>query len=146
MSDPLSVAASIVGILAASGKLYELIHTFVTTTKDAPQSLVTLDVETRQMRAVLSRLEILLHGLFSASLRRREMVQIDDLIATLTDTVNVYSELDALIVPYLVCEGEKLSFVACAKWTQVEAGCMKVVDRLQRHKASISLMLSIFLW
>jgi hypothetical protein len=46
MADPLSIAASIVGLLAAVGKVYDIISEFVSLVNEAPESanlaLVTL--------------------------------------------------------------------------------------------------------
>lgn len=146
MSDPLSVAASIVGILAASGKLYELIASFVSTAKDAPKSLKAFCLETTEMHGAMTRLQHLLNDSSSVSSQLLDLVQLDHLIASLTDTVNVYSDLDKLIAPFLTSNGGKLSFVATARWTQVEPDCKTLVDRLQRRKTSIILMLNILLW
>ena len=146
MSDPLSVAASIVGILAASGKLYELTTSFVSTAKDAPKSLVAFCLETTEMQGAITRLQHLLKNSSSVPSQLLDLVQLDHLVASLTDTVNVYSDLDELITPFLINNGGKLSFIASAKWTLVEPDCKVLVDRLQRRKTSIILMLNIFLW
>lgn len=44
-----------------------------------------------------------------------DLIQLDDLIATLIDAVNVYSELDAIIAHFVVVIRENFLFRTCVK-------------------------------
>jgi hypothetical protein len=72
--DPLSVAASIVGILAAAGKISELLHTVVISAKEAPQIVTALMFEVDDVRSAFASLQSLLVDLSSAPPRRTAMV------------------------------------------------------------------------
>ncbi|KAF2832706.1 hypothetical protein CC86DRAFT_401453 [Ophiobolus disseminans] len=142
--DPLSVTASIVGILAAAAKIGESLHGTISTAKDAPQVLTALDCEVREFQAALSSLQVLLLDLSSASPHRTALVQVDHLIATLTECVLTFSELETTIVPFASLRGPKVPLRTRLKWTRAESDCLKILERLQRHKSTISLMLNIF--
>ncbi|KAL6705198.1 hypothetical protein ACN47E_007158 [Coniothyrium glycines] len=141
--DPLSVTASIVGILAAAGKIAELLHGTISTAKDAPRVVISLACEVQEVRTALSSLQILLADLSSSQTHRAALIQIDQLIVTLTDSVLTFSELETAIAPYIALQGAKVPLRARLKWVRAEDSCLKIVDRLQRHKATICLMLNI---
>jgi hypothetical protein len=144
--DPLSVTASIVGILAAAGKIGELLHGTISTAKDAPSVILGIACEVEEFRAALSALQILLANLESTHTPRAALIQIDQLIATLTDSVLTFSELETAIAPFVTLRGAKVPRRARIRWVRAEDSCNKIVERLQRHKATISLMLNIFQW
>lgn len=144
--DPLSVTASIVGILAAAGELSELLRSIISTAKDAPQVVAALVCEINEVQAALLSLQTLLTDLSSAPPRRAALIQLDHLIVTLTESVLTFSELEAIITPLAVSKGQKFPLRTRLKWTRIEGNCSKMVERLQRHKASISLMLNILQW
>jgi hypothetical protein len=137
--DPLSVTASIVGILAAAAKIAESLQGMVSTAKNAPRVLVALDCEIREFQTALSSLQTLLADLSSIPTHRAALIQVEQLVVTLTEAVLTFSELDAL-------RGSKVPVAKRLRWTQAEGNCLKLVERIQRHKASISLMLHIFQW
>jgi hypothetical protein len=144
--DPLSITASIVGILAAASKVGELLKATISTAKDAPRVLVALASEVQQVRAALSSLQTLLADLSSTQSHRAALIQIDQLIVTLTDSVLTFSELETAIAPFVALQSAKVPLKARLKWLWAEDSCNKIVDRLQRQKATISLMLNILQW
>jgi hypothetical protein len=144
--DPLSVTAGIVGILAAAAKVGEVLHSTISTAKEAPHVLRTFASEVQEVQAALSSLQILLADLSSTPTHRTALIQLDQLIVTLTESVLTFSELETAIAPFLVPHGAKIPLRSRLKWTRAENSCFKIVERLQRHKASISLMLNILQW
>lgn len=144
--DPLSVTASIVGILAAAGKVGELLHGAISTAKDAPRVLISLACEVQEVRAAVFSLKLLLADLSSTQTHRAALIQIDQLIVTLADTVLTFSELETAITPFVASQGAIVSLRAKFKWLWTEDSCNKIVDRLQRHKSTLSLMLNILQW
>ena len=144
--DPLSVTASIVGILAAAGKISELLHTVVISAKEAPQIVTALMFEVDDVRSAFASLQSLLVDLSSAPPRRTAMVQVDRLIVTLTETVLTFSELETVVTPLVVSKGQKYPLRTRLKWTRVEQNCERMVAKLQRHKSSVSLMLNVLQW
>jgi len=64
--DPLSVAASVVGLLAAAGKMAQLL-TKLTALADAPGSATAVLTEMRDMTTALKHLQGYLNGEISVS-------------------------------------------------------------------------------
>jgi hypothetical protein len=144
--DPLSVTASIVGILAAAGKISELLHIVLSSAKEAPKIVTALVSEIEDVRSAFSSLQDLLANLSSAPPRRTALIQVDRLIVTLTETVLTFSELETIVIPLAVPKGQKFPLRTRLKWTRVEGDCARMVEKLQRHKASVSLMLNVLQW
>jgi hypothetical protein len=144
--DPLSITASIVGILAATAKVSESLHSTISTVKDAPLVLGVLNREVREFRVTLSMLQTLLVDLSSAPPQRTALVHIDHLIATFTECALTVSELEVAVAPYAALQAQKIPLPTRLKWIRAETDCMKLVERMQRHKATVSLMLNILQW
>jgi hypothetical protein len=142
----IGATASIAGILAVAAKTGSWLHTTISSAADAPQVLRVLDTEVNEVHAAVSSLQILLADLSSAPPHRAALIQVDHLIATLTECVLTFSELDAALVPFAGLREAKVPLRARLRWTRAEAECGRIVGRLQRHKASVSLMLNIMQW
>jgi hypothetical protein len=144
--DPLSVAASIVGILAAAGKVSELLQAVIFTAKDAPQVVNALLCEVKEVQAALWSLQILLDDLSTSPPRRTALIQLDQLIATLTEAVLTFKQLESILEPMGVSGDQKFPLRTRLRWTRTGSTCLKIVDQLQRQKTSLSLMLNILQW
>jgi hypothetical protein len=144
--DPLSVTAGIIGILATAGKLGAILHGTISTTKNAPRILISLMSEVYEVQAALSSLHILIKDLSSAQPHRAALIQLDYLIVTLTESILTLSELENIIAPIAAPLGAKVPLTAHLKLARAEGSCVKIVERLQRHKSSMSLMLNILQW
>lgn len=141
--DPLSVTASLVGILAAAGKVVEILGPVITTLKDTAKSAAAIHAEVNSSRIILSALQKLLHDLESAPRKRKELIQIDQLIATLTDGVLIFNELEPLVVQ-LGSSTENIR--ARVRWALKRDPLETFVSRMQLFKGSISVMLNILQW
>lgn len=144
--DPLSVTASIVGILAVEAKTGKLLQVTISSTRDVPHILTPLACEVHEVEAALSPLQILLADLSLTPTHRAALVQVDHLIVTLTQAVLTFSDLETAVAPFLTPRGGNVPLRTRLKWTRAESQCTKIVERLQRHKASISVMLNILQW
>lgn len=147
--DPLSVAGSIIGILAAAGKVTELVEPYVTSTKDAPKIALSVHREVNRVRTVLSSLQNILENLSSPSntQRRAAFVQIEPLVVTFTDGVLIFSELESIVAPLLPPDqNQGLPLMQRFQWAAKKNAISNVLDRLQRFLVSLSAMLNIFQW
>jgi hypothetical protein len=116
--DPLSVTASVVGLLGAARQIASILYKVQSGLKD---------------------------GIDSAPRRRISMIQVDQLVATLSDAVLTFSELEALVHP-LATVSLNPSLVERMKWVWKEDTIGNIMLRLDRHKASLTLMLTIVHW
>jgi len=142
--DPLSVIASVFGLLTAANKVSSMLFAIISSTKDAPQFVSHIISEVKEVEISLFAIYRLLQGISSAPRRRIALIQLDQLIATLTEAVLTFSELEALVTP--IAKQSKVSTTERLKWVLKEDTVSNIVQRLQRHKSSLSLMLNIVQW
>jgi hypothetical protein len=142
--DPLSVMASVVGLLTAASNVSSILTAIKSGTKEAPQLVNHVLSEVKEVEISLSAIHKFLQGITSAPRRRIALIQLDQLIATLTDAVLTFSELEALVTPLEM--RSKISTIERLKWVSKGDAISNIMQRLQRHKSSLSLMLNIVQW
>ncbi|KAL2883097.1 hypothetical protein SGCOL_001284 [Colletotrichum sp. CLE4] len=141
MADPLSIASSIVGILAAAGKVIEILGPYMSAVKDTPKIAVSVHTEVISSRIILSSLHGLLENLGVASRSRTSLVPIDDLITVFTNGVLIFSELERSVSPMNLAgiNGIKLRM----QWVRKEGDFVAMLDRLKGFKNTTLLLLNI---
>ena len=72
------------------------------------------------------------------------MIRVEQVVATLTEAVLTFSELEALITSISEDDGMPLKTRLMFHWKQDIVASIMV--RLERHKSSLSLMLNIVQW
>jgi hypothetical protein len=80
--DPLSVMASVVGLLAAAGQVTSVLSKVKSIIKDAPRSMDHTISEVKAVEISLSAIQKFLLGLSSAPRQRITMIQVDQLLAS----------------------------------------------------------------
>lgn len=140
MADPLSITASIVGIVAAASKVLSLLGDIT----DAPRSIADLLNEVYDLRLIFCNLESFIDRTRRFDPSRLALIQLGDLVAILTRTVITFSELESIVRP--LCDREKLSTWQLVSWRWQQTAALRVLTQLQRHKTSLSLMLQIYQW
>lgn len=143
MADPLSVVASIIGIIAAAGKVAETLGPLISTVKDTTKSATTIHAEVNNCKIILSALQVLLEDLGSTPRKRRELIQVSQLVTILTDGALIFSELEPL-VSQLGTSTEKWS--TRIQWARKKDALEVLTKRLELFKGSINVMLNILQW
>jgi hypothetical protein len=143
--DPLSVTASVVGLLGAARQIASILYKVQSGLKDTPRSMHRLLSQINELRYTFDAVNHLLIGIDSAPRRRISMIQVDQLVATLSEAVLTFSELEALVHP-LATDIINPSLVERMKWVWKEDTIGNIMLRLDRHKASLTLMLTIVHW
>jgi hypothetical protein len=67
--------------------------------RDAPGSILSILTEVNNTRVVVAALQRFLDKTHSLPPQRAALIQLDDLVVILTQTVLVFSELESLILP-----------------------------------------------
>jgi hypothetical protein len=134
--DPLSIAASVAGLLTVACKLSSVLYGLIMAGHDASQAISRVSAEIRAMSPIFLQVQdFVLNGEDGA---RRSMISLRDLVTTLTGCVLVFSELEKHI-----SEVEKSPGIM---WAKKEPETKVLMEDLQRHKLSLNLMLSIIQW
>jgi hypothetical protein len=95
--DPLSVAASVFGLLGAGAKISSLLFTVVSNVRDAPSSAQNLLWEMTDISTALSLLQAYLDGRTQPPSERGALILLEHVLATLTGCVTTYSDLQAVL-------------------------------------------------
>jgi hypothetical protein len=90
--DPLSVTASVVGLLAAAQQVAAILSKVRSGIVDTPRLIDRLLSQVNELEICLSSVNKLLARINSASTRRISLIQVDQLVATLTEAVFTFSE------------------------------------------------------
>ncbi|KAF4457352.1 cell division control protein 42 [Fusarium austroafricanum] len=136
MADPLSIAASIVGLLAAGGKVCEVLSTFINSTVDAPNSAAAALQNVEHMNLTLHSIQSLIDSLDTIDRSRKSLIQLDHLSIVVTHAVLTISELESII-----CREDSL--MNRLRWVWNEKKVLTLLPRLETQKTSLSLMVTI---
>ncbi|KAK4444604.1 hypothetical protein QBC34DRAFT_308707, partial [Podospora aff. communis PSN243] len=137
MADPLSVAASVVGLLAAAGKAYGLLET-ISSMRGAPSSIRDVQRETRHTEVALRALQRFLQRLDPVS-ERLEMIQVDELRVVLADAMLLFDSFESMLQQLASMGGLRVSI----SWVKYTKQLDEHLGKLERYKSSLTVMLSI---
>lgn len=144
MMDPLSVSASITGLLSVAAKVTMLLVTLVNSAKGAPQLVQSVLTEVSDINACLGQLQAFLTGIRSTSRSRASLIMVEQVVVILAGCVSTFSELEAvtekLKTDLPVRALEKL------KWARREGDISKILGRLQASKSSLNIILAVLTW
>lgn len=138
--DPLSITTSILGILTAAVQVTAVLGKI----KDAPKSIEDILIETEHIKLVFRALQTFIDRAYTVPRERAALIQLDDVVAILTRTVIVFSELEPIITK--ISSQKRPSSLRLLTWMRLESGVVRLVNQLQRHKASLTLLLQIIQW
>ncbi|KAI4162010.1 MAG: hypothetical protein LQ342_004322 [Letrouitia transgressa] len=138
--DPISVSASILGLLGAAAKISEILTSLVSSSRSAPKNAQRLLNEVNDLRLCFCRLQDFVSGFQSGLESRRTMVMVDQVVATLTSCVMAFSELEEVIAWLKSNNSHRADFRI--RWMVKEQTISKILERLHSSKVSLNLMLT----
>jgi hypothetical protein len=142
MSDPLSIAASIVGLGAAAAQIARLLTTIIEANVNAPKALRDARTELSQLEFFIQPLQWILNRLESLPPERTSLIPVEAVIVTLTDIIMAMGDLESE-VQQLVDKADRRLHITKILWLQFEKKISDSMERVQRHKTSIITILSI---
>lgn len=138
--DGISVAASVVGLLAVAAKITSTLNAFIINVREAPKLARTVLREIADISACLNQVQSLLLGAGKINAPNQSLLMVDDLDVILSNCVVIFSELEEL------AEGLKadqpIQAIDILKWTMKEKTISALLSRLHSSKASLNLMIS----
>ena len=140
MADPLSIAAGCVGVLTAAAQISSLLIKFTNNTKNAPDQARVVLTEVSDVSGILSQLQSLLLRAKSVASSRTSLLQVDQVVSIISGCILTFSELQELLNNL---KGEGMNIIDRIQWGRKESVIAFLVQRLQTHKASLSLMITI---
>ena len=142
--EPIPLAASIFGLIDASKNAIR----FIASMADAPQAAQNVLREVQALQTIFRRLQKLISDRDQQRMSGREKICLDDLVATLTGCVCVFSELDVALERLGALDGLIVgrNLWDKTKWAATEESIQKIFGNLQMNKISLQSMLSIYSW
>ena len=140
MADPLSITAGVIGVITAAAQISSLLIKFTRSVKEAPQQARVIITEVSDTSGILSHLQSFLLGNEFLDRSRTSLLKVDQVVTIVSGCVLTFSELEKLLDEM---KAENMAVLDCMKWARKESAIMDLIQRLQNHKASLSLMLNI---
>ena len=140
MAEPLSIAAGIVGIFSAAAQITSLLIDFTESAKKAPESARSVLIEVNDVSGILSHLQFFLLDSKFSDRSRTQLVQIDQVALIMSGCVLTFSELEKLLDNI---KADGMGILQRAHWARREKAVLNLVQSLQNHKASLSLILNV---
>lgn len=134
----LTIRASVTAILEASAK----IDNFLEYTDNAPQHLKDLRSEIASVRVILSGLQRFVELSANIAPQRAALIPIQDVVTIMTQLVIVFSELETAVGDWTQRASSWFSWFLPTN----SIATARLLNQLQRHKTSLSLVLQIIQW
>lgn len=154
-SSIMDAAASVVGLLAAGGKLYTTLERLISTFTDAPLVAHTTCNEVRDFRYALSKLQPYIEGSAPIKLLGASMIDVHHLSLTLGASVFTFSRLekklgrliawDQLEKPDERLVARSMDTLSRLRWLRGEGDISLLVQNIQQHKSSLNLLLTVLM-
>lgn len=143
MADPLSVAASVAGLLSAAGYIAKVHGPSIAAARDTPKIWAEVN-SVVQATIILSAFQKLANSMASIPARHAALVRLDQLVAALTNGVLIFSELEVSVGSLPLAEPSitRLALRTRLQWARKETELADLVTRLQGFKLSISRILT----
>ena len=144
--DPLSVTASVVGLLGAAAKVTSCLHSCWSSIGSAPKLVQSLATEVTTFSGCLAQMQaFLLQPSDNQSLRpRTDLIMVKQVRVSLSDCVCVFSDLER-VVDSLRLDGQ-MRFLDRVRWMSKEKVISTILARLQRAKLTLNLIITTLTW
>ena len=142
--DPISAAASIVGLIGAADQVMESLIKFIRSVRGAPKLAQTVLLEVSDVKAALTQLQRFLIGP-NVNIRSHEnLLMVDQITGTLSSCVMTFSELEQIsdsLKPKFPMQPGRMT-----QWVFKEETVRRLLSRLQSSKLSLNLMVTTMTW
>lgn len=142
--EPLSIAGSLVGLLAAGAQLVPKCYNLASSFREAAQDAEAAALELSDLAVVLKELQKYIDGTAYASTQRLHLISLEHVTATLAQCVKTYSQLHSLLRTLRI--DKRSTAIHYAIWMLKRDEVAQLVARLQNHKSTFALMLGILQW
>lgn len=142
--EPISAAASIVGLVGAAAKVSESLFKFIRSVKEAPKLASTVLQEVSDISACLSQLQNFLMGTEAASRSHENLLMVEQIIVALSNCVLIFSELEEIVESLKPSVPMQLGILS--QWILKEQNIRALFTRLQSSKVSLNLMMTTLTW
>ena len=144
--DPLSIIASVAGIITAVSETIKIIGPYVSANKTAPEIAAQLHSEALATKTILVALQRLIQDVMSVqSAAYASLVQIDHIVAVFSDGVLLFSDFHTTMnsMPSLGKSNGSGRWWTSVQWVRKKDSLAVLLSRLQSFKQSVDCILSL---
>jgi Fungal N-terminal domain of STAND proteins len=142
--DPLSVSASVAGLLTAAQQISSLVGNVVASRRNGSKEINDIKSSLRTLRSILLQLQVLLLGQATVDRKRASMILVDEIIATLAACVMTFSDIHGCLKS--IESDEQLALLDSVRWVTKREEMAGFLRALEAHKSSLSLVINILTW
>ena len=142
--DPLSIAASVVGLLGATVQVSTVLNNFFRDLKDVPNVAHKVLQEVSDISTCLAQLQAFLNGTRVGSRSRTALIMVEQVVVTLTSCVMIFSELEQTLKS--LSDDMPMQFSKRIAWFRKEPKLETLCQRLNSSKISLNLLLTTLTW
>ncbi|KAI1378113.1 ankyrin [Hypoxylon crocopeplum] len=139
MADPLSMAASIAGVLALAASTARALITLIQDISDAPEDILHIRRDVQNLSAVLGSIQEMCARY---DLRPEEMTLVESLTAYLSLCQDSMQAIQTLLVPLAYKGSGRKSPMRMVGWVMRKGEIKGLRERLQEGKASLNITIS----
>ncbi|QPC67405.1 hypothetical protein HYE67_009636 [Fusarium culmorum] len=145
MADPLSIAASIAGLISITVETAKFLAPYVSAAKETPQIAAHVFSEIQSIEVILQGLQSLTANFGSVKAQHAALIGVSQVVTILTDGVLLFSELQNELdsLPAKEEADEGVSLWSRLQWARKESSLNTLIVRLQSFKSSTTLILMI---
>lgn len=145
MADPLSIAASIAGLISITVETAKFLAPYVSAAKETPQIAAHVFSEVQSIEVILQGLQSLTANFASIKAQHAALIGVSQVVTILTDGVLLFSELQNELdsLPAKDEADEGVSLWSRLQWARKESSLNALIVRLQSFKSSTTLILMI---
>ena len=142
--EPISTAASVLGLLEATVKVSTVLNTFFRELKDVPNVAHSVLQEVSDINTCLAQLQAFLDGTKVGSRSRTALIMVQHVRVTLTSCVMIFSELEETLES--LSDDIPKQFSKRLAWLRKKPKLEKLCQRLNSSKISLNLVLTTLTW
>ncbi|KAE9373078.1 hypothetical protein N431DRAFT_482208 [Stipitochalara longipes BDJ] len=139
--DPLSVSASVAGLLTAAQQIYSLVGNVVAGRRKGSKEISDIKSSLKTLQSILLQLQVLLLGQTAVDRKRASMILVDEIIATLAACVMTFSDIHGCLKS--IETDDQLDLLDSIRWATKTKEMTGYLQALEAQKTSLSLIVNI---
>jgi hypothetical protein len=140
--DPLSITVAVVGLATAAFQVSHILRKAIKNNKEAPEYAELAFNEVKEFSVVIVAIKALLSNLDAVNRNRAYLIELEPIIATLTDAVLTFSEFQRILDSLVDITG----LAGNIRWARSQSNLERLTKKVQHHRGALSLMLNIIQW
>ncbi|KAL8992409.1 MAG: hypothetical protein Q9169_007125 [Polycauliona sp. 2 TL-2023] len=145
MAEPLSLAAGVIGVLTAAAQISSLLVHYMKNSRDAHRSARAVLTEVSDIRIILSHIQLLMLYDEPRARTTLQLLHVGQVVTIIAGCVLTFSELEKLLdgITIRPTQADDMRTLSRLNWARKEGDIFKLIQRLQNHKASLTLILTV---